>query len=402
MSPLQLESSPILAIAYGITIYITMLVIAFFLLKIPVVVENITNTQSRYGFLDGFRGILAIEVFTHHSFIAYKYFITSRWELTSSEVINQFGQSSVTLFFMITGFLFTLKSLSTKIDWKAFYISRLARLFPLYGIVVSTLFLTIFILFKGTFHEPLWNVMLKFVQWLSFFDSPNLKGFPVTRTLIAGVSWSLKYEVIFYILAFPLLHFASRIIKRRSLLLYSTVLLLGLLAIRFHKGGEGGDLLYATNFLGGITLAYAYKEPIILNFVQSKYFRLIAVFSVVGLGFFKTASSSQTILISIFLLIAVIGGLSIGGLLKTSAALWLGDISYGIYLIHGIVLWLTLFVFKYFKDLSSLNIFEYIILMIGIGLATVLLASFSYIMIEKPVVKIAKKWSKSRSVAASL
>lgn len=398
MSPLQLESSPILATAYGMIIYIMMLIVAYFLPRIPVVAKNITKTQGRYGFLDGFRGVLAIEVFVHHSFIAYKYFITSRWELTSSEVINQFGQTSVALFFMITGFLFTLKSLSTKIDWKIFYISRLARLFPLYGIVVFTLFLTIFILLKGTFHEPLWNVTFKFFQWLSFFYSPSIKGFPVTQTLIAGVSWSLKYEVIFYILAFPLLHLGSRLLTSRSLLLFSTVLLLALLTIRLQGGGEGGDLLHATNFLCGTTIAYAYVEPRILNIMQSKYFQIISMCSMVGLAFFKTASNSQSILIAFVLLASVVGGLSLGGLLKTQVALWLGDISYGIYLIHGLILWLTLFTFKSFGNLSNISLLEYTALMIGVGAVAILLSSFSYIMVEKPVVKIAKKWVENHSI----
>jgi peptidoglycan/LPS O-acetylase OafA/YrhL len=401
MSPLQLETSPLLATAYAVVLYGLMLAIAFLLSKLPVVAGNITTAQGRYGFLDGFRGLLSVGVFIHHSFTAYKYFVTDKWDWSSSAIINHLGQTTVALFFMITGFLFALKALSAKMDWSAFYVLRLARLLPLYAIVVSAVFTVVFFLSQGIFHESIWTIAMEFFQWLSFvcLGRPDINEFPMTWTLIAGVNWSLKYEVLFYILAVPALHFASKLLSPRSLLFVSLGLLSALLAIRLYQGGGDGAVLYITHFLCGIVAAYAYKEPRVFQVMQNKSFQLVAALSVLGLAFFPTAYGAPAILITIALFTAVVGGFSMGGLLKLPAMLWLGDISYGIYLIHGLVLWLTLHTFK--SSLAQMNLVQYGLLMVAVGAVAISLASLSYIAVEKPAMAIARNWGKKHQMASS-
>jgi peptidoglycan/LPS O-acetylase OafA/YrhL len=401
MSPLQLETSSILATAYTMFLYAMLLFIAFLLTKLPVVAGNITIGQNRHGSLDGLRGLLAVGVFIWHSFTAYRYFVTDKWDWSSSAILNHLGQTTVALFFMITGFLFALKALSPKINWLAFYFSRLARLLPLYAIVVSATFIVVFWLSQGVLHESILTILKEFLLWISFvcFDRPDINKFPMSWTLIAGVNWSLKYEVLFYIFAVPAMHLAAKIVSPRILLFFSSGILAILLVARWYKGYGGGDILYTTHFLCGVVAAYMYKEPHFLQLMKKELFQIIASLSVLSLVFFPTAYGVPAIIISTAFFTALLGGFSMGGLLNLPAMLWLGDISYGIYLIHGLVLWLTLFTVKSFSSLVKMSVMEYGLLMVLVGAVTIFLASLSYVLLEKPSMMLARNWSKKNNSA---
>ncbi|UYM62238.1 acyltransferase [Pseudomonas aeruginosa] len=64
---------------------------------------------SRFVTIDGLRGYLAFFVFLHHSSIWYYYLKDGLWQLPPSRLYAHFGQTSVALFFMVTGFLFAHK-----------------------------------------------------------------------------------------------------------------------------------------------------------------------------------------------------------------------------------------------------------------------------------------------------
>jgi len=87
-------------------------------------------TLSRYPTVDGLRGYLAFFVFLHHTVITYFYIATGEWRVPPSNLFTQLGQASVSLFFMITAFLFYGKVLDNKngsIDWLKFFVGRLMR-----------------------------------------------------------------------------------------------------------------------------------------------------------------------------------------------------------------------------------------------------------------------------------
>lgn len=403
MLPFQLESHWLLATTYALGLYASTLAVAYLLTRLPLVAAQTTGPQGRYGALDGFRGVLAVGVFVHHSFAAYGYFVTGRWEWSSSPVLNHLGQTTVALFFMITGFLFTLKSMSPTIDWKALYLSRFARLFPLYALIVCVLFAAVFVLSGGVLRESGAVLLREFLQWLAFvcFGRPDINALPMTWTLIAGVNWSLRYEVAFYMFAVPALYFLARIFSARALFWGSLALLLAMLVFRSVLRQESGHALYATHFLGGIVAAYAYRQPRISQQIRTRVFRLFAGASVAVLFFFENSYGYPSIIVTVLIFLAVVGGLSGFGLFHTRAALWLGDISYGIYLIHGLVLWTTLSALKAAGTLESMSLLPYAGLMVCVGAVVVGLASLSYICLEKPVMERAGKWGRLRRTPRS-
>lgn len=398
MSPADLEGTTALAVVYAVVIYAALFVFARQLIRLRSVSSNLTAAGGRYGSLDGFRGVLAVGVFVHHSFAAYVYFSGGDWQWSKSALLNHLGQTTVALFFMITGFLFALKAMDSRMDWRDFYVARFARLSPLYVVVVLAVFATVWVFSGWQLREPGWVVAKELLTWLSFacFGQPDINGLPQTWMLIAGVNWSLKYEVLFYLFGVPALFLGARIFSPRINFSLAAALLLCLLTYRFFKDQQNGDALHTTHFLCGIVTAYAYGQSKVWSGVRSSTFRAVAASSILLLFFAPNGYGAASIVVALMLFAAVAGGLSMFGLLNTRPALWLGDISYGLYLIHGMVLWFTLFALRKGGYLAGLGLFEYSVVMVAVGAVAVGLASLSYIKLERPAMAFAKRRAHAR------
>jgi peptidoglycan/LPS O-acetylase OafA/YrhL len=400
MSPAHIEASHLLALAYALAVFGTMLLAATMLVRIKPVRQALTSAENRYGSLDGLRGILASGVFIHHSVTAYLYFTTGQWKWGENSILNQLGQSTVALFFMITAFLFTLKAESLKINWKALYISRIARLLPLYAVVVALVFVVVFAITDWQLRESLWTVVKEFFIWITFLVfkpvAPDVNGFTMTWTLIAGVNWSLRYEVIFYVFAVPVLHAAAKLLPIRMRLAIALAAMGSFFLLRWNNAPIGGSSLHIAHFLAGVVVAYAFRIARIKALMSSVWFRALAAAAGALLLSMTFSYSNLAILCTTLVFAGVVGGASIFGLLNTRPAIWLGDISYGIYLCHGLTLWLTLFTLRGVIDLSKLGLPMFIALMIAVSAVVVILASLSYVLFERPVMLGVASRSKQR------
>lgn len=387
MMPQAIESSPFLAILFGISVYFFALLVAVMLLKLAAVQKNSTASVGRYGSIDGLRGLLAVGVFVHHSMAVFEYFRTGVWSWSDNSVLNQFGQTTVALFFMITGFLFALKSSRVKINWSHLYISRFARLAPLYIVVVLLVFLIVFQLSNWTIFESPFKILKELFLWLTFvvFGRPDVNLFPQTWTLIAGVNWSLKYEILFYVFAIPVLHLISRLFPEIWRLIIAIFMLAVVSLYRWYSGWTGeGALLYISHFLGGIVVAYSQFSLPLKELLSSKPFRVLALGCLVVLGMFINNYSALAIGLSTVVFAAVVGGASVFGVLDTRAAIWLGDISYGLYLIHGLVLWVVMRTVSVEIPLGEIGLIFYCFIVLASLICVIALASFSYVYLEKP------------------
>ena len=90
-------------------------------------------------------------------------------------------------------------------------------------------------------------------------------------------------------------------------------------------------------------------------------------------------------------------GDELGGVLRTPGALVLGEISFGTYLLHGVVVWSL---FTGFGRLPLVLAFPLA------AVATVVLASFAHLLIERPGIRIgatlAKKWTHRSALRPAL
>jgi len=156
----------ILTLLYIILVYSISVIVIFFILKFKKFQNYFSVLRNRNNGFDGLRGLLGISVFIHHTIIWFDFSKLNIWKLPTSNFLSQMGSTSVSLFFMLTAFLFTKKIIHNNINnWFIFFKKRFLRLFPLYLFSVLIMITLIFfntdfefrtnflILLKSTIHN---------------------------------------------------------------------------------------------------------------------------------------------------------------------------------------------------------------------------------------------------------
>ncbi|MGR5946084.1 acyltransferase family protein [Enterobacter sp. C4G1] len=303
------------------------------------------NGNGRFDTLDGLRGLAAILVAIHHSFFFYWYAKHGEWSINYigggrlQVLVDYLGKGSVSIFFMITSFLFWGKILCRvdTIDWREFYIKRFFRIVPLYIVVVLFSIFYVMLTVKTPF--DIYPYIRVSFYWLTFdfFGTPNINGFPLSKSIVAGVFWSLSYEWMFYFLIPAFSVFA--VSKKSSM--FIVCMMLAILAFIYGVNIEIGlwPQIHVLCFIIGAACAHIYKfYPGFIKKLKSPVFSVIAVAALgVCIYLFDTPYSHvPTILIGIAFMI-ISSGNSILGFLKTRSMKILGTISYSVYLLHGII-----------------------------------------------------------------
>ena len=158
--------------------------------------------------IDGLRGFLALAVVMHHASVYVVYARSGVWDLPPSRFYTHLGALGVSLFFMITGYLFWDRVLSERgrPAWARLYIGRLFRIGPLYLCAVATMLLIVFQ--ASGFHLAISARLLagQLARWSCFGlgGTPDVNGYYQTSMILAGVTWTLRYEWLFYLGLLPL------------------------------------------------------------------------------------------------------------------------------------------------------------------------------------------------------
>ncbi|MCW5797830.1 MAG: acyltransferase [Nitrospira sp.] len=349
-----------------------------------------TSSTPRYPSLDGLRGYLALAVFISHSSIWYFYLRSGTWDVPPSNVYTQLGQGSVTLFFMITGFLFWSKLLDGRrqpIDWTRLYLSRVLRLGPLYLVAVACVLLMSF--GRAGFHlrEAPAVVAEQTVQWL-LFTIPGIvpvNGFTETVPL-AGAVWSLPYEWLFYAWL-PLAAFCLRTSPPIHWVIVSVVAVMILVMvmpqIRF-------PMLYA--FAGGIAAAGLVRIAAIRMMLARGVWGAIAILCLATTFLvFPTAYTVPAVLLLAggFLIIAC--GNSLYGILEWPASIVLGEMAYSLYLLHSGMLFVT-YRLLLAESAATLSPVEHWAMVLCQVPALILLCFATFRWVEKPGMEAVPRW----------
>jgi peptidoglycan/LPS O-acetylase OafA/YrhL len=143
---------------------------------------------GRFEFLDAIRGIAAFLVVVEHIFEQY-FPAFGEWSLTHF----RFGEFGVTVFFLVSGYIIPA-SLERRGSLKEFWIGRFFRLFPLYWACIAAML----ILHKLDLYRGFSGAYLD--SWVGFtaVNLTMLQNFTSTP-LAMGQSWTLAYEMVFYI-----------------------------------------------------------------------------------------------------------------------------------------------------------------------------------------------------------
>jgi peptidoglycan/LPS O-acetylase OafA/YrhL len=329
--------------------------------------------------LDGVRAIAAIMVMLFH--------FTQDYPLVNYPIVQKasfIGQTGVALFFVLSGFLITrilITSKSSENYYRNFYIRRALRIFPLYYFF---LFLYFFVLNPLVFKH----------QWPFYFYFQNIVM--TFHDTLDGPRhlWSLAVEEHFYLI-WPFLVYIIDI-KHLKKWLISLITLTFVVRVIMYQ--QGYPLFYFTlsrldDLCLGALLAVLYiqKDSILKIFQSSYYFPLFAGFILCffTLWYFTKDSTPEIMQVLRYFFVGFIyfllmgfviydnGKLSV--LLKNESLVYIGKISYGIYVYHPIVFELCK---KYLcSKMMLVNLLSHFAI-------SILVASLSYHLIEVQFLKL--------------
>lgn len=294
--------------------------------------------DDRYVSIDGLRGFLAFFVVIHHAGIWHGYLTTGIWRHPPSRLYEHLGQSSVALFFMITGFLFWRRLIDgarRPVDWVALYRSRFWRLVPLYVFAMLVLWTLVAIESDFALRVAPRQLVDELIAWMSFtaLGMPTINGVVETQRMIASVVWSLPYEWAFYGIL-PLAGLLYRVVPRPSWLLLPGVAVLAYAAMEL-------EAIRCAAFLGGIAAAHLVRSPAWQRLARGPAATVVALGALaVVVAKADSAYGVRALVLLSVTFVIVAGGNSFFGLLRLAAPRVLGEISYSVYLLHGLGLYI--------------------------------------------------------------
>lgn len=347
------------------------------------------SEQDRFTSIDGLRGFLAFFVFLHHSCIWYFYLRTGQWNLPPSNLYAHFGGSSVAFFFMITGFLFFSKLIDGRvkgIDWLRLYVSRFLRLTPLYIFLVFLVFLVVAYLSDAKLNEPIPLLIKHAAYWLGFtiLGTPNLNGIERTATVVAGVTWSLRYEWFFYF-SLPLLAVAVRLRPPFPYILLGIASVVGMAV--WHP-----QIHYLMTFLVGIAAAIVVRLSTFRAFATGTGASFIPLVCIVAaVIFFPSMHEVVPFFLLSLAFIFIACGNSLFGILTNPTSRALGEAAYSIYLLHGIILFGTFTFILGLAESRNLSPIMHWLLIVGITPPLIFVCFVTFRYIERPAMQSTKR-----------
>ena len=343
--------------------------------------DEVHDPQARSSTIDGLRGFLAFGVFGCHLIVNHRFIETRVWSPPDSRFYGLLGAVGVSLFFMLTAFLFWGKLLRSQGQprWAALYTGRLFRIGPLYLAVVIVMLAVVFARTDAELREPVDAVASSVLQWLAlgWIDTqPDVNGYDAS-SLVAGVTWTLWYEWVFYASLLALAVFA----RPRVHLPFVLTALLSCLAIKalWHIGAAGFAALFAIGMLVA-SLLHEKRPPRLPQEVSSALALLIMGGILLGS---RSGYGTLTALWLAAFACLVCSGTSIFGLLTTTAAQRLGRISYSLYLAHGLVIAL-LFGIDPVRRFAMASPLSYWVVGTACTCVLLVVAALSYVFIERP------------------
>lgn len=362
--------------------------LAFLTIRFTFLFDNRNPSPQRFSTINGLRGYLAFFVMLHHAGIWYMFSRTGSWAPPESNLFKNLGQASVLMFFMITSFLFydkLLNSRGRKYDWVSFFVGRFFRIAPLYFVVLIFVFLVIGYLSHWKITDSPQEILKSVVKWV-LFTIPNavpINGIGESSLIVAGVTWTLRYEWFFY-LALPLI---SVVAGQRPSLLVLVVSVAGLaLAWRI-----GLDKRYVPVFVGGIIAACLVRDPRFVEFCGKKVASLLVIICLAVVLQFSSSLQVIPCVSLIFAFCIIAGGADIFGLLSLPTSHRFGELAYGIYLIHGIVLFTSISFLVGRDTTASMSAPIFWMFVACLALVTLALAGLAYHYIEKPGIDLGKR-----------
>lgn len=317
-------------------------------------------------------------------------------------------RSGVDLFFVLSGFLIggiLIDQRHSDSYYRTFYVRRLFRIIPLYYALLLAFIVSIAVGRQG----PLFDGPIPLASYATLTQNYFMAHLGTYGAVWLAATWSLAIEEQFYI-GFPL-------IVRRSRITLPWLFLAGIVGApllriwcyrHFHNDFAAYTWLPCRldTLCWGALLAHLVRIPRAMGILR-KCRRQIAAGFVLMVGFAVVLDASiarnvayhmslwghtlLAILYAAFLLLVVLdAGKETTSFLRWRALCYLGEISYGVYLLQGIVLAAIFQTFSRSVALDSLPNAGLILLALVL---TVVIAALSSLFFERPAVRLGRRLS---------
>ncbi|MFC0518286.1 acyltransferase family protein [Mucilaginibacter angelicae] len=369
-------------------------------------IKSTDKARVYFSNLNGVRALAALMVVISHIELHKADFHVARIPYIT---ILYFGKTGVTIFFALSGFLITYLLLEEKrnfsaVNFKAFYVRRMLRIWPLYFLLV----IIGFFIYPGQGSST--------ALWLSVFFMPNLAFCLQMLPDIFNPIWSIGTEEQFYIFH-P--HFFR--IKNYKNMLYAFVIFILFmwtlqLTINHLKHTNliwklFSQFFYYARFdnmmIGAVTAVlfhntkyptFNFKLQPLFNLMFKPYMQVILSITFVGYVYLYLTRNIghgdvPLAIISSLLIVNLCQAETSIYTIKSKALNFIGQISYGIYLLHKYPLFLILYLVHHY--ISTMNmVMQNMIIYVATISCAIGLAALSYFGYEKPFLTIKKRFQK--------
>ncbi|MCX8019635.1 MAG: acyltransferase [Chitinophagaceae bacterium] len=362
--------------------------------------NSLHTSRFHYPALEGFRGVAILLVVIHQNFTFPHVFF--------------FGGLGVDLFFVLSGFLITeilLNSVEHPHFLKNFYLRRILRIFPLYYLILIICLILLPLISSLKVHSDyyvknqifLWTYLQ---NWLFIFKEPY-------GDKILLHTWPIVVEEQFYLLWPLIILFLKKPIR---LLAFMLALLIAVGTTRYILWNLNiRDLAYSSLYtftrIDGICIG---SMVAILQKIYPQFIHGFTGFIVLSLAIFnflfyfvnyKEGFILPYLAITGYTTFTVLFGIFVYDLVNKQTVLFqkifqnrilmfLGKISYGIYVFHWPINVLILDFF--IERLQKLNINSFWatgISGIGVSVIAVIISTFSYHYFEKPFLRLKNRFT---------
>ncbi len=362
----------------------------------------LTNSKDvvqpqRLDYLDSVRGIAAMMVVVYH-FIGWHWADYTKFHVASM-VFN--GADAVSFFFVLSGFVLSYKYFHSdrEIRMGNYIYKRILRLYPafIFTVLINYLYWNKDALMAGDFLP-----IVKDIFWINGQQLWEELAMVRLAHKFYIPGWTMGVEMALSLIV-PVLVYAGR----QNIKMIWWVIPIAIIMGNYLS-------LFAVHFALGMLLSYYYPRIKAYDFSKSKYWKYryligLLVFSLYSIrhikriipfgstfdyimGYLKVDLFHFTGIASAAILLFIINNERTQKFLTNGLWLFLGKISYSVYLAHWLI---VVHVMKYWEHYISLfpnYYFGFSCLLIIVILTTIICATLMYYFIEKPFIYLAKKY----------
>lgn len=340
------------------------------------------SNSARIRTIDGMRGYLALAVALHHSVIYHEFLTTGVWKYPPSAFYGLLGQIGVSFFFVISAYLFWGKLLSAKssVDFPTLLLKRAFRIGPLYIVTIGVAMVLDVIDAQidysafATYERAFFNLLFGVFGYVPLSSSGVF--------LLAGVTWTLPYEWLFYF-SLPIV----AIFSRHPIARLGLPLALLAFSILMSVGGGGLTYCYLGLFAGGMVCATLEAHALLVKVHRHALSAIALALLVYVFATYEIAYAPVPMLLCIASFFLIVSGADFFGLLTANRSVRLGEISYGIYLLQGLAFALVFSVAPV-RNFALDNASQYWLVILMTMVLLIFMALVAHLVVERPGVSL--------------